>query len=84
MMEERLREAKGEVKKGVGSLTGNKEMEHEGEAEAEAAKFERETEGAVDKGAGKVEETVGDLTGDTETELKGKGRQAEGDIKRAG
>jgi uncharacterized membrane protein YhiD involved in acid resistance len=83
-MEDRLREAKGEVKKGVGSLTGNKEMEYEGEAEAEAAKFERETEGAVDKGTGKVEETIGDLTGDTETEYKGKGRQVEGDIKRAG
>jgi uncharacterized protein YjbJ (UPF0337 family) len=83
-MEERLREFKGEVKKSVGSLTGNKDMHHEGQAEADAAKLERETEGAVDQAVGKVQETVGDLTGDTETEIEGKAKQAEGDIKRAG
>ena len=83
-MEKRLEEIKGQVKKGVGSLTGNKEMKHEGEAQAQAAKLEREAKGAVDQTAGKVEETVGDLTGDTETEIKGKARQVEGDIERAG
>lgn len=83
-MDERIKEAKGQVKKGVGSLTGNEEMKREGEAEAEAAKLQREAEGTVDKAVGTAQEKVGDVTDDTETEVKGKARQAEGDIKRTG
>lgn len=83
-MEKRVEEVKGQLKKGVGTLTGNEKLQQEGEAQADAAKLEREAEGAADQAVGKVEETVGVVTDDTETELKGKGRQAEGDIERAG
>ena len=83
-MDERVQEIKGQVKKGVGTLTGNEEMKREGEAEAKAAKLAREAEGAVDEAVGTAQEKVGDVTDDTETELKGKARQAEGEIKRTG
>ena len=83
-MGNRTDELQGQIKQGVGSLTGNEEMEREGAAQAEQARLKRETEGAIDKAAGTVEETVGDVTDDTKTELKGKARQLEGDAKRAG
>jgi uncharacterized protein YjbJ (UPF0337 family) len=83
-MNTRIDEMKGQIKQGMGTLTGNEEMKQEGQSEAEAAKLRREAEGAVDKGVGKAEEMVGRVTDDPETELKGKVRQAEGDIKRSG
>jgi uncharacterized protein YjbJ (UPF0337 family) len=83
-MTDRIDELQGQIKKGIGSLTGNDEMKREGEAQEQTAKLKREAEGTVDKGVGKAQETVGDVTGDTETELKGKARQVEGDAKRAG
>lgn len=83
-MDEGLRVAESAVRKSAGSLTGNKDMQHEGEAEAQATKLEGEAGGAIDQAVGKVQETVGDLTGDTENELRGKTRQEEGNIGRAG
>ena len=83
-MTDRIDELQGQIKKGIGSLTGNEEMKREGEAQEQAAKVKREAEGAIDQGVGKVQEVVGDATDDTRTELEGKARQAEGDIKRAG
>jgi uncharacterized protein YjbJ (UPF0337 family) len=83
-MSTRIDEMKGQIKQGVGTVSGNDEMQREGQTEAEAAKLRREAEGTVDKGVGKVQETVGDVTDDPETELKGKARQVEGDIKRSG
>ena len=83
-MGDRIDELKGQVKEGVGDLTGNEEMEREGKAEADRAKLERETEGAIDKGVGSAQEAWGDLTDDPETEARGKARQLEGDAKRAG
>lgn len=83
-MGDRLDEIKGKVKDTVGDLTGNEEMEREGEAEATQNKAERETEGAVDNAKGKAQETWGDLTDDDSSEAKGKARQVEGDIKQAG
>jgi uncharacterized protein YjbJ (UPF0337 family) len=83
-MTDRLDEAKGRLKEGVGDLTGNEQMEREGRTEAEGAKVRREVEGAVDQGVGKVQEEWGDLTDDAATEARGKARQVEGDVKRAG
>ena len=83
-MTDRIDELQGQIKKGIGSLTGNEEMKREGEAQEQAAKVKREAEGAIDQGVGKAQEVVGDATDDTRTELEGKARQAEGDIKRAG
>ena len=83
-MANRIDELQGQIKKGLGSLTGKDDMKREGEAQEEQAKLEREAEGAVDQGAGKVQEGVGNVTDDKETEFKGKARQVEGDAKRAG
>jgi uncharacterized protein YjbJ (UPF0337 family) len=83
-MGNRMDELQGQIKQGLGTLTGNEDMERDGAMQSEKARMEREAEGAVDQAAGAVEEKAGDLTDDPETKLKGKARQAEGDIKRAG
>ena len=83
-MTNRIDELQGQIKKGIGNLTGNDEMKREGQAQEQTAKLKREAEGAVDQGVGKAKEVVGEATDDTQTELEGKVRQAEGDIKRAG
>ncbi len=83
-MSSRIDEIKGKVKQSVGSLTGNDEMEREGQAEETRAKVERETEGAADQTVGKAQETWGEVTDDEETEAEGRARQVEGDVKRAG
>jgi len=83
-MGNRIDELQGQIKKGVGSLTGNEEMERDGAAQTEEARLKREAEGTLDQAAGTVEEKFGDDTAATETELKGKARQVEGDIERTG
>jgi uncharacterized protein YjbJ (UPF0337 family) len=83
-MGDRIDELQGRTKEGIGNLTGNEGMAQEGKAEADTAKLERETEGAIDKGVGKVQETVGDVIDDEDMEARGQARQVEGDIKRAG
>jgi len=82
-MSTRLDELKGQLKKGVGSLTGNDEMRREGEAEATVARTQREVEGAVDEAVGTAQQKIGEVSGDRETELKGQARQAEGEAKRS-
>jgi uncharacterized protein YjbJ (UPF0337 family) len=83
-MSNRIDEIVGKVKQSVGSLTGNEDMEQEGEAEATTAKAEREVEGAADQTLGSFKESVGDISDDQKTELEGQARKVEGDIKRAG
>ena len=83
-MGNRIDELQGQIKQGLGSLTGNEDMEREGAEQTDQARMQREAEGAVDQATGKVEEKVGDVTDDPETELRGKARQTEGDIERAG
>ncbi len=83
-MGNRIDELQGQIKQGVGTLTGNEEMEREGATQSEKARLQREAEGAIDKATGTVEEKVGQATDDTGTELKGKARQVEGDVKRSG
>jgi uncharacterized protein YjbJ (UPF0337 family) len=83
-MGDRVDETIGNTKKVLGDMTGNEDMEREGQAQAEGAKLHREVEGAVDQTVGKAQETWGDLTDDEETQLEGQGRQLEGQAKRAG
>jgi uncharacterized protein YjbJ (UPF0337 family) len=83
-MGDRIDELQGRTKEGIGNLTGNEAMAQEGKAEADVAKLERETEGAIDKGVGKAQETLGDVIDDEGMEARGQARQVEGDIKRAG
>ena len=83
-MGNRIDELQGQIKKGLGSITGNEDMEREGMEQSDQARLKREAEGAFDQGSGKVEEKVGEVTDDPETEWRGKARQAEGDIERTG
>ncbi len=83
-MGKRIEELQGQIKQGVGALTGNGAMEREGATQSEKARTQRKADGVIDQAVGTVEEKVGDVTDDTETELAGKARQVEGDIKRAG
>jgi uncharacterized protein YjbJ (UPF0337 family) len=83
-MGDRVDEIVGNTKEAIGDLTGNEEMEREGQSEADRAKLEREAEGAVDKTIGKAQEAWGDLTDDESTQLEGKARQMEGGVKQAG
>ena len=83
-MGNRIDELQGQIKQGVGTLTGNEELEREGATQSEKARLQREADGAIDQAAGTVEEKVGEVTDDPETAAKGKARQVEGDIERAG
>lgn len=83
-MGDRVDETIGNTKKVIGDLTGNEDLEREGQDQATGAKLQREVEGAVDKTVGKAQETWGKVTDDAETELAGKGRQLEGQAKQAG
>jgi uncharacterized protein YjbJ (UPF0337 family) len=83
-MGDRVDETIGNTKKALGDMTGNEDLEREGQAQADGAKLHREVEGAVDQTVGKAQETWGDITDDKETELAGQARQAEGQAKRAG
>jgi uncharacterized protein YjbJ (UPF0337 family) len=83
-MGDRVDEIVGNTKEAIGDLTGNEDMEREGQSEADRAKLGRETEGVVDKTVGKAQETWGDLTGDESSQLEGKTRQMEGGVKQAG
>lgn len=83
-MGERIEEAKGNIKEGVGKLTGNEEMEGEGRAERETAKAKREVKGAASQIKGKIEEGLGKVTGDDETRARGMADRIKGDTERAG
>jgi uncharacterized protein YjbJ (UPF0337 family) len=83
-MSDRMDELKGNVKEGVGKLTGNERLEAEGDTEADAAKARRETKGAVRQVGGKVKEAVGDLTGNDRLEAEGEADQLRGTVDRLG
>jgi uncharacterized protein YjbJ (UPF0337 family) len=53
-MSERADELKGDIKEGLGKVTGNERLEAEGKAEHDAAKAERETKGATNQAKGSV------------------------------
>jgi uncharacterized protein YjbJ (UPF0337 family) len=83
-MSDRLDELKGNVKEGLGKVTGNERLEAEGDAEADTAKARRETKGAMRQAGGKVKEAVGDLTDDERLEAEGKADQLRGRADRLG
>ena len=83
-MSDRMDELKGNVKEGVGKLTGNERMEAEGDAQADSAKAGRETKGAAREAGGSIKEKVGDLTGSERTEAEGKAGKMRGKAERAG
>jgi uncharacterized protein YjbJ (UPF0337 family) len=83
-MSDRLDEFKGEVKKNLGDLTGNKRLQAEGEVQTEDARAKRKTRGAVREVGGAVKEGVGKLTGDEATQAEGAAEKLRGKAERAG
>jgi uncharacterized protein YjbJ (UPF0337 family) len=83
-MAERIDETKGNIKEGVGKLTGNTDMEAEGRAEHDTAKTKREVKGMGNQVKGNVEEGLGKLTGDEETRARGMADRMKGDTQRTG
>jgi len=82
-MSDRIDELKGNVKKGVGELTGNEEMEVEGEAQSGAARAKRKTKGTLREVGGAVKEGFGTLTGNEVTEAEGTAAKLRGKAERA-
>jgi uncharacterized protein YjbJ (UPF0337 family) len=83
-MGDRMHEIKGNVKQGVGKVTGNEELEAEGRVEHDSAHAAREAKGMGNQVKGRVEEGVGRMTGDEETEARGMADRLKGDTQRAG
>ncbi len=83
-MGDRMHEIKGNVKEGVGKVTGNEKLEAEGRVEHDSAHAAREAKGMGNQVKGQVEEGVGRMTGDEETEAHGVADRLKGDAQRAG
>jgi uncharacterized protein YjbJ (UPF0337 family) len=83
-MKERTDELKGNIKQGVGKVTGDEEMEAEGRAEHDTAKASREIKGAANQIKGSVKEGVGKATGDEAMRARGTADRLKGDADRAG
>ena len=83
-MSDRMNELKGNVKQGVGKVSGNEELEAEGRAEHDAARAARVAKGLGNQVKGHIEEGVGRVTGDEETEARGVADRLKGDIQRTG
>ena len=83
-MGDRMHEIKGNVKEGVGKVTGNEELEAEGRVEHDSAHAAGEAKGMGNQVKGRVEEGVGRMTGDEETEARGMADRLKGDTQRAG
>lgn len=83
-MRERIDEAKGNVKEGLGKMTGNRDLQAEGRAEHDMAKAKRNVKGAAKQAKGRVEEGLGRVTGDDETRARGTADRMRGDAERTG
>ena len=83
-MGDRMEEMKGSVKQGVGKVTGDEQLEAEGQAEHDAAHAAREAKGVGNQIKGSVEETVGKVTGNEETRARGVADRLKGDAQRTG
>jgi uncharacterized protein YjbJ (UPF0337 family) len=83
-MGDRMDELKGNIKEGAGKLTGDEEMQAEGQTEHDTAKAKREVKGAGNTVKGNVEEGLGKVTGDEEMRARGEADRIKGDTQRAG
>jgi uncharacterized protein YjbJ (UPF0337 family) len=77
-------ETKGNIKEGVGKLTGNRDMQAEGKAEHDTAKARREVKGTANQVKGEVEKGLGRMSGDDETFARGTADRIKGDTQRTG
>ena len=83
-MSDRIDELKGNVKKGLGDLTGNKGLETEGEVLSDNTRAKRKTKGAVREAGGAVKEGLAKLTGDEATQAEGTAERLRGKAERTG
>ena len=83
-MPDRMDEAKGSLKEGVGKLVGNERLEAEGQTERTAAKAERETKGAANQVAGNVKAAAGKVVGNDRLHAEGEAQDAKGAAQRLG
>lgn len=81
-------EVGGKIKKGVGKLLGNEQLEAEGEAKALQGKAKQETAKAAERTKGKVEEVVGAtknrvgaLIGNRQMQAEGKAKELKGEAR---
>ncbi len=85
----KLEEIGGQIKKGVGNMTGNEQMEAEGRAQElkgegrqETAKAVGSGKGMVDQAKGNLKQGVGNLTGNEQMQAEGKVDEMKGDARR--
>ncbi|GAC1328425.1 MAG: hypothetical protein NVSMB2_27710 [Chloroflexota bacterium] len=83
-MGERIDEMKGNLKEAAGKVSGNTDMQVEGQAEKDSAHARREVKGTANQVKGNVEEALGKVTGDDETRARGVADRVKGDTQRAG
>jgi uncharacterized protein YjbJ (UPF0337 family) len=83
-MGDRMHEIKGDIKEGVGKVTGNEEMAAEGRVEHDSAHAARQAKGLGNQIKGHVEEGLGKATGDEDTRARGVVDRLKGDAERAG
>ena len=78
----------GKIKKGIGKVIGNEQMEAEGivkekkgEAKQEAAKSAERTKGKVEEIVGAVKNRVGAVIDDEEMQAEGKAKELKGEAR---
>ena len=78
-------EVGGKIKKGVGKLIGNEQMEVEGrakelqgEAQQGAAKASERVKGSLEEAGGAIKKGVGKLIGNEQMEVEGEAKELEG------
>jgi uncharacterized protein YjbJ (UPF0337 family) len=81
-MGDRIDELGGELKKGVGELTGDTRLAAEGEVQSGHARAKRKAKGALREAGGAVEERLGELTGDEAATAEGTAEKLRGRAER--
>jgi uncharacterized protein YjbJ (UPF0337 family) len=83
-----VNEAGGAIKKGVGKLIGNEQMEAEGratelkgEAQQGAAKSAERVKGSLEEAGGAIKKGVGKLIGNEQMEAEGKAKELKGEAR---
>jgi uncharacterized protein YjbJ (UPF0337 family) len=78
----------GTIKKGVGSLIGNQQMQAEGriaevsgEAKQEAAKAAERVKGSIEQAGGALEHGAGKILGDNHMAAEGTAKKVKGEVR---
>src|SRR5690349_8694060 len=86
--EGKAKQVGGAIKKNIGKVVGDRQMEAEGEAkklegeaQEEAAKAAERTKGKIEDVAGKAQNRVGQVIDDDEMAAKGKAKELQGKLR---